>query len=358
MRAGEADAPSPNASTPAMSTCSSNASEPGITVEGSGFVDEQAPRVAGEPRHQASGLEKRPNFHAFNTGHCIFCRQSLSVHERATGETCGAARCKNRALRANLRAQAQLQSTLRTRARARLDSVARSQAIAAHEQLAIGILPSNDRRQANLPAKRIGRFRDRLMQIISQAAAIRSSTDGGDETTDDSVAAEEFSTPEQAILGNACAVCRGDCCSQGGDHGFIQVETIIDYMARHPQRRPRDILHDYLSQLGKKTYDGSCVYHTASGCSLPREMRSHICNGFLCKGLNQILFQLPNAEDTRVFVVATADRDIVRTAIVDKDQRTLYNDCSGKSKDGIASIPSENLLSQRPGKDSRELERD
>jgi hypothetical protein len=56
-------------------------------------------------------------------------------------------------------------------------------------------------------------------------------------------------------------------------------------------------------------------------------------------------------------VVTTAGRDIVRTAIVDKNQRTLYNDSSGKLKAGTASVPSADLLPPRLGKGSRDPER-
>ena len=44
----------------------------------------------------------------------------------------------------------------------------------------------------------------------------------------------------------------------------------------------------YLGKLGGTTYRGSCIYHGAAGCELPREMRSDTCNGFYCADLARL----------------------------------------------------------------------
>jgi hypothetical protein len=44
----------------------------------------------------------------------------------------------------------------------------------------------------------------------------------------------------------------------------------------------------YLSYLPEKTFKESCVYHTETGCSLPRDMRSHVCNDYLCDTLYEL----------------------------------------------------------------------
>ncbi len=80
----------------------------------------------------------------------------------------------------------------------------------------------------------------------------------------------------KALMSKACGVCQGYCCGFGGNHAYLTVETIKRYMAEHPNQRPRDVLAAYLSHVGNKTFDRSCVYHRPGGCSLPRAMRGHL----------------------------------------------------------------------------------
>ncbi len=47
-----------------------------------------------------------------------------------------------------------------------------------------------------------------------------------------------------------------------------------------------------MEHLGTKTFVDSCVYHTKTGCCLPRTMRSDTCNEFLCDTLIELDRQL------------------------------------------------------------------
>ncbi len=293
------------------------------------------------------GALKPVGFQAFDGRLCEVCNQPLSIHEQAIGNTCSQVSCKNQSLRTALQVESQRLASLHADALACRERVASTQGIASPEEYGLGILPSNDRPLTNTPAKKIRTFRDRLLQKISQAAESRAGHAGGQLATDSvEQPTEEGRTPDTeldaaqlSVLGHGCATCRGDCCPQGGDHAFIYAETIAGYMELQPKQRPRDILQDYMSRLPAKTYQGSCVYHTHGGCALPREMRSHICNGFLCKGLNQILHQLRECGESTMFVVATAGSQITRAAIIDQSQRTLY-DTAGQEFSDASQIDS------------------
>ncbi len=65
-------------------------------------------------------------------------------------------------------------------------------------------------------------------------------------------------------------------------------ETIFRYMSGHPDQKPRHVLAAYMEYVAEKSYEGSCVYHTEKGCSLPRNMRSNTCNNFLCDSLIEL----------------------------------------------------------------------
>lgn len=273
-------------------------------------------------------------FRKHNAKQCSVCDQPLSIHEQVVGETCSQASCKTQFLRVRIQTERTLQTELRNKATALRDSVAKSRKIDAPERIALGILPSNERRVTDLPQKRIRIFRDRLMGIISQAAAIRFGSDPQRPAADTRPPAESPDNKSMSVLGNACATCGGDCCRQGGDHAFIRVETIVGFMDRRPELRPRHVLQAYMSRLGHKTYDESCVYHGRAGCVLPREMRSQVCNEYLCQGLHQVLDQLPESPQDRTFVVATVGQEIVRAAVIDPDRHEMF-DAAGHAIEDI-----------------------
>lgn len=269
------------------------------------------------------------DFQAFNAPLCPVCCKKLSIHEQAIGKTCAEKRCKDRFLRDRLQQERDAYRQLEEAALQHLAQAVASESFATDSvcendetRMPVGIMPSNDRKLLPMHEKRVRRFRDRLMRIISQAAVI---VYGGEKSLcseSDPAAADESRSSYRAIVGGSCGTCRGQCCFQGTDHAFIQVRTIVDHMRRHPDQRPSDVLQTYMAHLGGKTYDQSCVFHGEGGCRLPREMRSHICNEYHCKGLNDLIYQLPDSASRRAFVVATSGQKIVRSAFIDQEPAT------------------------------------
>jgi hypothetical protein len=293
------------------------------------FPDRLNAGVPPNPRQPHRDGLKPFGFQRFGAPQCEVCGQPLSVHEQATGKTCSQASCKERSLRVAAQKQLEDRAALQSTALACRDEVTRAHAIESPERLGLAILPSNERALTNTPAKSIRAFRDGLMQKISRAAERHYGEYEPPATHNEWTAYPELDQRQLAILGNACATCRGDCCPQGAGHAFIHVETILGYMQNHPDQRPIEILQEYMDRIPSKSYQGSCVYHTRGGCALPRQMRSHICNGFLCKGLGEVLEQLNERDDCQVFVVAMDGGKVTRSAIIEQHRRTLY-DASGQ----------------------------
>ena len=259
--------------------------------------------------------------------HCAVCGARLTVHEQVRGNACKRPGCQNQQLRQDLQLQHEREMALRSKTLERLEQAQSSLGIEQSGELAVAVLPSNERRLGNLSEKRKRKFRDRLLQIIGKATALRwGDAPARDRCPQGFGAASANTTVDLPILNNACATCRGDCCAQGEDHAFIQVETITEYMQKHPDQRPRDVLHAYLSRLGQKTFLASCVYHGANGCELPVEMRSHLCNDFQCKGLNSLLGQVHDVPEPRAFVATSTGTEIIRSALIDHQQRIPYNE--------------------------------
>ena len=253
---------------------------------------------------------------------CVICGDSLSVHERAVGEVCGNDRCQHEHLKERLERDRVAIVRLQRLSRAVLRKHAGEAGIDDPNDLPIALIPANRRPVVNLPEKRRRLFRDHVLRNLSAAATERFS---GSKTPvsdmeDEPGTSEPFDEGALAVLGECCATCRGDCCERGGDHAFIQVETLVRYMARHPERRPWQVLDDYLSHIGNKTFRGACVYQGAGGCTLPRAMRSDVCNSYYCNGLAAFGREISRAGTTIGFAVASDEGKIVRAAFVDESE--------------------------------------
>ena len=80
-------------------------------------------------------------------------------------------------------------------------------------------------------------------------------------------------------------------------------------MAAHPALNDEAVVAAYAAWLPERTLHPGCVYQGEQGCTLPRAMRSAICNAYLCGGLRRALLVANN--DTRGVFVAHRDGDRV-----------------------------------------------
>jgi hypothetical protein len=208
---------------------------------------------------------------------------------------------------------------LKRQARDLRDNTAEAAGIGNPKDFTPAAIPVNMRRIGNLPEKRRRTFCDRLRQLFSQAASERcSSTRSKDNTTIQmNCDAQIQSTEFRLVLRNVCAICRGSCCTHGGDHAYIKVDTFLRCMHQHPEIQQYQILEEYLSCLPKKTYEDSCVYHAEFGCALPRHLRAEACDSFACDGLVEIEKHAIDTKSTRFFIAAMEGKKILRSAFID-----------------------------------------
>ena len=93
----------------------------------------------------------------------------------------------------------------------------------------------------------------------------------------------------RVIASAACACCGGHCCSRGAEHAYLDDTTIRRVAAAHPTLTPRTVARLYREHLPATSFVGSCVFHAAQGCSLPRALRSDLCNSFYCNPLKRFI---------------------------------------------------------------------
>ena len=98
----------------------------------------------------------------------------------------------------------------------------------------------------------------------------------------------------------ACTACGGDCCSKGGTHAYLDDETIARVARARRIRSRRSLAALYEVHLPEESHAGSCVFHAAEGCALPRELRSDLCNRFYCTPLRRLFQQQENPRGMRI----------------------------------------------------------
>jgi hypothetical protein len=99
-------------------------------------------------------------------------------------------------------------------------------------------------------------------------------------------AATTADTPGAAA---ACAVCGGHCCRKGGDSGYLDADDFVRIRRLFPHFTDRQIEAAYVAAVADETYQGSCIFHSTKGCSLPRALRSRLCLAYYCLGLKDVI---------------------------------------------------------------------
>jgi hypothetical protein len=168
------------------------------------------------------------------------------------------------------------------------------------------LLPSGPGRARPLTSARRERYRAHLLAVAKIAAAMAPGTPRA--------AAIDAAAPSP-LPSRLCALCGGGCCTRGSDHAYLGAPTLRRFMDAHPALSPEEVVAAYLERITNKTQAGSCINHTRSGCSLPRDMRSDTCNDFACASLAEV----QAAPREQVVLVVRRKQDQWRRDRVDLD---------------------------------------
>ena len=115
----------------------------------------------------------------------------------------------------------------------------------------------------------------------------------------------------------ACATCRGQCCAHGGEHAYLDEDTIRRVARAWPELGARGVAALYRTRLDKQSFAGSCVFHGAQGCRLPRELRSDLCNEFYCNALKLFLREHGASPPRRLRILAGSADAVQRSMVVE-----------------------------------------
>ena len=71
-----------------------------------------------------------------------------------------------------------------------------------------------------------------------------------------------------------------------------------------------------MSLMPTEHSDHGCVYQTAQGCVVPRELRADICNSFACAPLQQVQASAAADSQRPVLALGVGEHAIERAALI------------------------------------------
>ncbi len=250
---------------------------------------------------------------------CLACGRPLSAHEFGA-RACASPECLRQAEEQKRERERLRREALKGRAREYRDAQAIRLGHQEPETYWPTVIPSWQANVTDLAEDRRAAFRDTLTRLISAASAASPAPAPSEPALPEAPASPLAERPAlQAVLNRACALCRGFCCQNGGNHAYLTVETLRRYMTQHPGQLPGDVLAAYLGRFATKTYEASCIFHEIGGCSLPPDMRSDTCNRFFCAGLTELQNDLNGRAPARAFFVAISGDEIRAAAFCDEN---------------------------------------
>jgi hypothetical protein len=87
--------------------------------------------------------------------------------------------------------------------------------------------------------------------------------------------AESAQPDDVAALSGAAR--RGYCCRNGDDSAYLDVKALARVWNDLAHLSREALASRYVSVVLDQSFEGSCIFHSKHGCSLPRAMRSHTC---------------------------------------------------------------------------------
>lgn len=177
----------------------------------------------------------------------------------------------------------------------------------------VALLPRNNQALTPLSPIRITAFREYLSQTVTQAKAL-SETAVETTASTNGIPASQADLP---VLDTGCALCGGECCQTGGNTAWLEPATIQRLNWQTQIISEQRIVEHYLSYVPTVSYENSCIYHAERGCTLPRKMRSNVCNQFLCRGLSEVWQGLSSTSSGQCVAASVTGSRVEEIALVD-----------------------------------------
>lgn len=223
--------------------------------------------------------------------HCAVCGAELTLHERHAGSVCSGMHCRRQWQAEQQRLELLEWQRLRDARAAEADRPElRDVPVVALRRYETGLEP--------VPAAQRESLRQHLMALQEEAEALAGDVDG--------CVVEQRPDPPavEQLLHQVCGRCGGFCCHLGnGGQAFLNARAMARAHRDDPDLDHAALVQAYLDAIPAIHQAGSCAYHGAQGCVLPRHRRSDVCNTWECTGLIEARQYAEATGGTSVFVV-------------------------------------------------------
>lgn len=208
-------------------------------------------------------------------------------------------------------------------------------------------IPCGESLSSTCENKRLSDYKEHLKSIIIEAEEYTDSSEVIYDEHHDAygkrrVVENKFIEKPQlkTISDNLCTMCKGGCCASGKEHAYLSVFSMRRFMDTNPDLTGDEIFDLYISHIKTESISGSCINQTTSGCALPRDLRSDICNGYYCDPLKKYHNNMMQLEVPKVVLAIQRsytywDRfkldvcnEVINVALVDEKKINFTSDLS------------------------------
>lgn len=249
---------------------------------------------------------------------CFYCGSALTVHQQVSGGVCGNPECKREKAIDDAHKVGDNKALQLKRHVAQLfEQFESNQKV---DPTVITVLPANVLTMKPVEHARKEKFLQHLNKIGEELA--NSDLQSMDQSIDQRKSDEkELSVEENQLLGKACATCKGFCCVTAGEaNAFLTAKILRRYWRNNPSLSNAELVGLYASYIKPESIEKSCLYHSDTGCCLPRDMRANICNEYLCPELKVLQTELKQSINQNVFAAATQNQKVIRANYYNLDQ--------------------------------------
>jgi predicted nucleic acid-binding Zn ribbon protein len=169
------------------------------------------------------------------------------------------------------------------------------------------LVPSGPARALRLSQRRRAKYRAHLLKLLREVAALDVAPALASVAGEGQGAA--MAAAPSAMPGQLCGLCRGGCCTHGGEHAYLTAATLRRVKAQQGCLSDEDVVDAYLARLPARSQARSCINHTSRGCALPMAMRSDTCNAYACEALARLQHQQRSAAAPHVVLVVRRRQD-------------------------------------------------
>jgi hypothetical protein len=144
------------------------------------------------------------------------------------------------------------------------------------------------------PQARVDGGQRRELEARIRELAVEAVQSGVGDLEDGTAPGEGPSVDVEQAVAVACGACRGWCCRLGAAHSAFLASSTLRRTAAEFERRGAKpsvdgLVDAYVSHIGTTHVEGSCLFHGDRGCTLPRFMRSDVCNGYVCDEVAEVV---------------------------------------------------------------------